>query len=162
MIDIPFKKYVKSLMLGKIKGRRRRGYRGWDGWMASPSQWTWVCASSRSWWSQGSLACCSPWFTKIWTQLSDWTELLFSQPCVVCLSCVINWGTSEQSVSTVGWTSHLPFPGPSRSSKSILPLSLSVSVVLYLTWLPIPSISIILSLLINSHKCRAKQNKQSP
>ena len=23
--------------------------RGWDGWMASPTQWTWVGASSRSW-----------------------------------------------------------------------------------------------------------------
>ena len=29
--------------------------RGWDGWMASPSptQWTWVWASSRSWWWTG-------------------------------------------------------------------------------------------------------------
>ena len=24
--------------------------RGWDGWMTSPTQWTWVWASSRSWW----------------------------------------------------------------------------------------------------------------
>ena len=24
--------------------------RGWDGWMASPTQWTWVWASSRRWW----------------------------------------------------------------------------------------------------------------
>ena len=24
--------------------------RGWDGWIASPTQWTWVWASSRSWW----------------------------------------------------------------------------------------------------------------
>ena len=28
--------------------------RGWDGWMASPTQWTWVWASSRSWWRTGS------------------------------------------------------------------------------------------------------------
>ena len=27
--------------------------RGWDGWMASLSQWTWVRASSRSWWRTG-------------------------------------------------------------------------------------------------------------
>ena len=27
--------------------------RGWDGWMASPTQWTWVWASSRSWWWTG-------------------------------------------------------------------------------------------------------------
>ena len=38
----------KTLMLGKIEGRRRRDDRGWDGWMASPTQWTWVWASSRS------------------------------------------------------------------------------------------------------------------
>ena len=24
--------------------------RGWDGWMASPTQWTWVWVSSGSWW----------------------------------------------------------------------------------------------------------------
>ena len=27
--------------------------RGWDGWMASPTQWTWVKASSQSWWWTG-------------------------------------------------------------------------------------------------------------
>ena len=27
--------------------------RGWDGWMASPTQCTWIWASSRSWWWTG-------------------------------------------------------------------------------------------------------------
>ena len=27
--------------------------RGWDGWMASLTQWTWVSVSSRSWWRTG-------------------------------------------------------------------------------------------------------------
>ena len=27
--------------------------RGWDGWMASPTWWTWFWASSRSWWWTG-------------------------------------------------------------------------------------------------------------
>ena len=27
--------------------------RGWDGWVASPTQWTWVWASSGSWWWTG-------------------------------------------------------------------------------------------------------------
>ena len=31
------------------------GDRGWDGWMASPTQWAWVLASSRSWWWTGKL-----------------------------------------------------------------------------------------------------------
>jgi len=29
--------------------RQEEDSRGWDGWMASPTQWTWVWASSRSW-----------------------------------------------------------------------------------------------------------------
>jgi len=40
----------KTLMLGNIEGRRRRG---WDGWMASLTQWTWVWANSRIWWRTG-------------------------------------------------------------------------------------------------------------
>ena len=27
--------------------------RGWDGWMASPTSWTWVWVSSESWWWTG-------------------------------------------------------------------------------------------------------------
>ena len=38
----------KSLMQGKIEGRRRRDNRAWDGWMASSTRWTWVWANSRS------------------------------------------------------------------------------------------------------------------
>ena len=30
----------KTLMLGKIESKRRRGNRGWDGWMVSLIQWT--------------------------------------------------------------------------------------------------------------------------
>ena len=41
--------FEKTLMLGEIKGGRRREDRGWDGWMASPAQWAWVWVSSRSW-----------------------------------------------------------------------------------------------------------------
>ena len=43
----------KTLMLGKIKGRRRGSERGWDAWMVSLTQWTWVWASSGSWWWTG-------------------------------------------------------------------------------------------------------------
>ena len=30
-------------------------YRGWEGWKASPTQWTWVWASSRRWWRIGKI-----------------------------------------------------------------------------------------------------------
>ena len=39
----------KTMMLGKIEGRRRRGQQRISGWMASPIQWTWVWVDSRSW-----------------------------------------------------------------------------------------------------------------
>ena len=54
----------KTLMLGKIEGRRRRDYRGWDGWMASSTQWACVWTHSGSWDGQGNLAYCSPWGRK--------------------------------------------------------------------------------------------------
>ena len=44
--------------------------RGQDGWMASPSQWTWFWAILGDGEGQGSLACCSPWSRKE----SDMTE----------------------------------------------------------------------------------------
>ena len=39
----------KTLMLGKIEDRGEGDERGWDGWMASPTRWVWVGASSGSW-----------------------------------------------------------------------------------------------------------------
>ena len=45
--------FEKTLMLGGIGGRRRRGHRGWDGWMASPTRWTWVWVNSGSLWWMG-------------------------------------------------------------------------------------------------------------
>ena len=53
------------------------GYdRGWDGWMASPTQWTWVWVNSWSWQWTGP-ACCSPWVCKEsdMTEWLNWTEL---------------------------------------------------------------------------------------
>ena len=66
----------KTLMLGKTEGRRRRGDRGWDGWMASPTQWTWVWASSRSWWWTGKPGVLQSMDHKEsdTTELLNWTE----------------------------------------------------------------------------------------
>ena len=54
----------KTLMLGKIEGRRERGGRGWDSWMASPTQWTFEQTPGDSE-GQGSLVCYSPWGSQI-------------------------------------------------------------------------------------------------
>ena len=50
---------VKSWLIGKDPDagkdwrQEERGRRGWDGWMASLTWWTWVCVDSGSWWWTG-------------------------------------------------------------------------------------------------------------
>ena len=51
--------------------------RGWDGWMASLTQWTWVWANSGSWWWAGRPGVLQSMGSQSCTQLSDWTELKF-------------------------------------------------------------------------------------
>ena len=66
----------QTLMLGKLKAGGEGDDRGWDCWMASPTLWTWVWASSRSWWWTGRPGVAAVHgVAKNWTQLSDWTEL---------------------------------------------------------------------------------------
>ena len=53
--------------------------RGWDGWMASLTQWTWVWVNSRSWWWTGRPGML--WFMGLqrvrhsWATEMNWTEL---------------------------------------------------------------------------------------
>ena len=70
----------KILILGKIEGRRRRDDRGWDDWMASPTQWTWVWVDSRSWWCTGRPGVLRFMGSQSRTWLSDWTELNWLRP----------------------------------------------------------------------------------
>ena len=51
--------------------------RGWDGWMASPTQWTWVWVNARSWWWTGRPGVL--WFMQLQRVGHDWvTELNWS------------------------------------------------------------------------------------
>ena len=38
---------------GRLKARGEGDNRRWDGWVASPTQWTWVWVNSESWWWTG-------------------------------------------------------------------------------------------------------------
>ena len=49
--------------------------RGWNGWMASPIQWTWVWVNSRSWWWTGRPGLLQSMRSQSQTWLSNWTEL---------------------------------------------------------------------------------------
>ena len=76
----------KTLMLGKIEGRRRGDDRGWDGWVASSTQCTWVWGSSGRWWRTGKPGMLqSMGSTKKWTWLINWTHLSWTwQMGIVC------------------------------------------------------------------------------
>ena len=56
--------------------------RGWDDWMASPTQWTFVWEDSRSWWCTGKPGCFNPWdskdldMTEPLNWLTDWQVIL--------------------------------------------------------------------------------------
>ena len=43
----------KTLMLGGIGAGGEGDDRGWDGWMASLTRWTWIWVNSGSWWWTG-------------------------------------------------------------------------------------------------------------
>ena len=86
--------HVKSWLIGKRpwcwEGLGAGGEgddRGWDGWMASLTRWTWVWVNARSWWWTGRLACCGSWGHKELetTERLNWTELNWAQ-CLLCLS----------------------------------------------------------------------------
>ena len=70
---------------------------GWDGGMASPTQWTWgqPHVSSGSWWLQESLAHCSPWgCIKLGTtERLSWAELS---------TCVLRAGVRKAAATEQG------------------------------------------------------------
>ena len=121
--------FEKTLMLGKIEDGSRRGNRGWDGWMALLTRWTWVWVSSASWWwtgepgvlqSMGSQRVRHDWETEL-----NWLSSHVLSLCVcVCFSCsamsdffVIPWTVVHQGPLSVKFSrqkywSVLPFPYP--------------------------------------------------
>ena len=64
----------------RLKAGGEGADRGWDGWRASPPQWTWVWKTPGVGNGHGDLACGSPWGCKEsdMTQRLNWTELNWS------------------------------------------------------------------------------------
>ena len=105
----------KTLMLGKIEGRRRRDDREWDGWMASPTQWTWVWVDSWSWWwtgrpdvlrIMGSQRVGHNWATemklKMWHYSSE-----YSVQTSVCYKISLLWILGIWTLSSPVWAHNL-------------------------------------------------------
>ena len=51
--------------------------RGWDGWMASLTQWIWVWINSGSWWWTGKLGMLQSMGQQSCARLSDWTDIIY-------------------------------------------------------------------------------------
>ena len=74
----------------RLKAGREGDDQRWDGWIASPTWWTWVWASCRSWWwtgkpgvlqSTGSQRVGQDWVTEWnWTELR-WLSILSWNSC---------------------------------------------------------------------------------
>ena len=73
--------FEKTLVLGKLEGRRRRARQRWGDWMASPTRWTWAWVSSGSWWWTGRpdllQSMVSQRVRRDWVTELNWTEALF-------------------------------------------------------------------------------------
>ena len=50
--------------------------RGWDGWMASLTRWTWVSVNSWSWWWTGRPGMLRFMGSQSQTWLNDWSDLI--------------------------------------------------------------------------------------
>ena len=73
----------KILMLGKIEGRRRRGWQRMRWLDGITSQWMWVWVNSGSWWWTGKPGMLQSMELQSQTRLSDWTELNTLKSCLV-------------------------------------------------------------------------------
>ena len=104
----------KSLMPEKIEGRKR-GIRGWDGWMASPTQWT------RTWeaWRAAVYG-----VAKSWTRLGNWT-------CMTSLHMyALRWDWSSEK-----WTAQMPKSNfPTMMIHAVSPFQRSLRFLVVLVW----------------------------
>ena len=67
------------LYISQMRRRKRKGDRGWDGWMTSLTQWTWVWVNARSWWWTGRIGVLQSMESqsrKDWATELNWTELM--------------------------------------------------------------------------------------
>ena len=83
----------------RLRAGREGDTRGWDCWMASPTQWTWVWVDSGSWWwtvRPGMLQ--SMVSQRVRYDWVNWTELkivLSGYPCPFCTLTDFLYGTNS-------------------------------------------------------------------
>ena len=115
----------------RLRAGGERDDRGWDGWMASPTWWTWVWVDSGSWWWTGRLGVLRfmgsqrvghEWATELnWTELkgcSVWHCVCVHAQSLSCVWLCVTLCTVACQIplsmkfSRQEYCSGLPFPSP--------------------------------------------------
>ena len=112
----------------RLKAGGEGDNRGPDSWMASPAQWTWVWASSRSWWWTGRPGMLQSTVSQRvglhWTTELNWERQKSACVCAEVLSdsalvwlCASLWTAACQALLSLGisrqeYWSGMPFPPP--------------------------------------------------
>ena len=93
----------KTLLLGKIEVRGRRGWQRLRWWMASPTQCTWVWTISRSWWTIGRPGVVQS--MGLQRVRHDWaTEVNWTYPIA---NAICNWPVSPARLGLPKATTHI-------------------------------------------------------
>ena len=101
----------------RLKAGEEGANRGWDGWMASPTQWTWVWVNLGVGDGQGGLACCNPWGCKesdVTEQLNNINNVYKDGNSIfhhkrICRLWSLDWGQNPNP-PTERPLSHMPGP----------------------------------------------------
>ena len=82
----------------RLRAIREGDDRGWDGWMASPTQWTWVWVNFRSWWASlvAQLVKNPPTVWETWVWFLGWEDSLEKEKATH--SSILAW--------RIPWTVH--------------------------------------------------------
>ena len=82
--------WKRSWCWERLKAGRKGDNRGWDDWMASPTQWTWVWANSRRQWRTGKPGVLHPWGCRV---RQNWSDL-------ACTHALLGWvGFGKKTLS---------------------------------------------------------------
>ena len=125
----------KTLMLRKIEGKSRGGGRWWDGWIASPTQWTWIWANSGRCGGHRSQAGYSPWghrvehnsvteqWQKVFYQLAEIQGRCHAPTLITSSFHLLGKLTSSFSIKL---TNHLPFVTSKCHLLNLVPMGKSI------------------------------------
>ena len=93
----------KTLIWERLKAGGEGDDRGWDGWMASPTQWTWVWVNTGSWWWTGRHNDCARNKKQQWATGGDVDNLEAENPLPQALAGTFSWGL-QYGFIYIWWT----------------------------------------------------------